>query len=96
MTNYLDISPEVRAALAEGKRPLILALTGHIPAYGSRRALSMGADADEMARAMFARLRDADALGADALFAEAVGLDGLGLAVMNRLERAAGFNVVEV
>ena len=75
---------------------LILALSGHIPAYGSRRALSLGADAPEMARGMFARLRDADALGADAIFSEAIAADGVGLAVMNRLERAAGFNIIEV
>ena len=83
------------AALSEGRRPLILALSGHIPAYGQRRALSLGADEAEMARAMFARLRDADALGADALFSEAVAADGLGLAVMNRLSRAAGFHILD-
>ena len=83
-------------ALAQGKRPLILALDAHIPAYGDRRALSLGADAEAMARSMFARLREADALGANALFSEAVAIDGVGLAVMNRLERAAGFNVVKV
>lgn len=82
-------------ALAEGKRPLILALSGHLPAYGERRALSLGADEGEMARAMFGVLRDADALGADVLFSEAVTADGLGLAVMNRLSRAAGFHILD-
>ena len=83
-------------AIAQGKRPLILALEAHIPAYGERRALSLGADAEAMARSMFARLRQADALGADVLFSEAIATGGVGLAVMNRLERAAGFNVVKV
>lgn len=83
------------AALAGGKSPLILALDGHIDAYGDRRCLSLGADAEAMARSMFARLRDADALGADAIFSEAIPTDGMGLAVMNRLERAAGFNILE-
>jgi len=83
------------AALAGGKSPLILALDGHIDAYGDRRCLSLGADAEAMARSMFARLRDADALGADAIFSEAIPTDGVGLAVMNRLERAAGFNILE-
>ena len=81
-------------ALAEGKEPLILALEGHLPRYGARRTLSLGADEADMARAVFARLREADALDADPLFSEAVAADGLGLAVMNRLERAAGFNTV--
>ena len=83
------------AALAAGRRPLILALEGHLPAYGDRRALSLGADAAGMAHAMFARLRDADALDADVLFSEAVPTDGVGLAVMNRLGRAAAFRIVE-
>ena len=83
-------------ALAAGKRPLILALDAHASAYAPRRALSLGEDAESMARTMFARLRDADALGADAIFSEAVDTDGVGLAVMNRLERAAGFHVIEV
>ena len=82
-------------ALAGGKRPLILALEDHIPAYGERRALSLGPDAAAMAHAIFARLRDADALNADAIFSEATDTTGLGLAVMNRLERAAGFHIVE-
>lgn len=83
-------------ALAGGKRPLILTLDGNLPAYGARRCLSLGPDAAAMARAMFAALRDADAMGADALFSETVPADGVGLAVMNRLERAAGFNIVDV
>lgn len=82
-------------ALAAGNSPLILALEGHLPAYGGRRALSLGRDAAGMAHALFNALRDADALGADALFSEAVPADGVGLAVMNRLGRAAAFNVVD-
>lgn len=80
---------------AEGT-PLILALEGHLPAYGDRRALSLGADAAGMAHALFDALRQADDLGADALFSEAVPADGLGLAVMNRLGRAAAFHIIEV
>ena len=84
------------AALAGGRRPLILALDGHIPAYGDRRTLALGADAAAMAHAMFDRLREADDLGADAIFSEAVPADGVGLAVMNRLGRAAAFHIEEV
>ncbi len=79
---------------AEGT-PLILALEGHLPAYGDRRALSLGKDVAGMARALFDALRQADDLGADALFSEAVPADGLGLAVMNRLGRAAAFHIIE-
>ena len=83
-------------ALSAGRQPLILALEGHLPAYGGRQALSLGADAAGMAHALFRRLREADDLGADAIFSEAVSTDGVGLAVMNRLGRAAAFNIIEV
>ena len=82
-------------ALAAGQRPLILALEGHLPDYGERQKLSLGPDAAGMAHALFAQLREADRLGADALFSEAVEADGVGLAVMNRLGRAAAFHIVE-
>ena len=90
-----EICRRYDAALSAGQRPLILALEGHVPAYGERRVLSLGADAAGMAHAMFARLRDADGLGANALFSEAVDASGMGLAVMNRLGRAAAFHIVE-
>ena len=82
-------------ALAEGRRPLILALNGHLPAYGDRHTLSLGDDALGMAHAIFSDLRNADALGADVLFSEAVAAEGVGLAVMNRLGRAAAFHILD-
>lgn len=88
------ISEGYDQALADGHRPLILALDDHIPAYGNRRTLHLGHDALDMAHAIFADLRDADALGADVLFSEAVAAEGVGLAVMNRLGRAAAFHII--
>ena len=82
-------------ALAAGRRPLILALDGRLGAYGDRRAESLGADETGMAHRLFAALRDADELGADEIFSEAVDTDGIGLAVMNRLGRAAAFHIVQ-
>jgi len=83
-------------ALEEGRRPMILALENHIAAYGDRRTESLGGNADEMAHRIFSLLRDADHLGADILFSEAVEAKGVGLAVMNRLGRAAAFRILEV
>ena len=84
------------SALAEGHRPLILALEGNMAAYGKRRTESLGSDATQMAHAVFSVLRDADSINADVIFSEAVETDGIGLAVMNRLGRAAAFHIVEV
>ena len=90
------ISALYDSALSAGEKPLILALEGHLPAYGARQAISLGTDAKGMAHALFDALRDADALGAEVLFSEAVPADGVGLAVMNRLGRAAAFHILEV
>ena len=91
-----EICARYDAAEEEGRRALILALEGRRSLYGERRALSLGRDEAEMAARLFSALREADALGAEALFAEAVPAEGVGLAVMNRLGRAAAFHVVEV
>lgn len=83
-------------ALLDGLRPLILALDDHHPLYGGRDCASLGHDAAEMAHAVFAALRNADGEHADVIFSEAVEAEGIGLAVMNRLGRAAAFHIVEV
>ena len=80
-------------ALLRGEKPVILALASHLGAFGGRNVMSLGNDAEDMARALFARLREADELDIDVLFCEAIPASGLGLAVMNRLSRAAGFHV---
>jgi len=83
-------------AAAAGKNPLILALESDFSSFGNRRVLSLGADARDMAERLFSALREADALGADPIFSEAVSKEGVGLAVMNRLLRAAAFQYEEV
>ena len=74
---------------------LILALEGDLPRFGARRCLSLGADAADMAARLFHALREADRMGAKIILCEAVEPEGVGLAVMNRLLRAAAFRVVE-
>ena len=73
----------------------ILALEEHIPLYGGRETVSLGADAKDMANRLFDALREMDEQRVTAIFSEAVEADGIGLAVMNRLGRAAAFHIVE-
>jgi L-threonylcarbamoyladenylate synthase len=75
---------------------LILCPSGHAGAYESRRVLPLGADAAAMAANLFDALREADRLGATHVLAEAVDEAEMGLALMNRLLRAADFDVVDV
>ena len=60
-------------------------------------ALPYGAAADHAAQAarLFDLLREADRLGAERVYVHAPSVDGVGLAVYNRLIRAAGFQIVE-
>ena len=52
--------------------------------------------AQEAAGALFDLLREMDALGVERIYAEALDPHGIGLAVMNRMGRAAGFHIIEV
>ena len=76
----------------------ILALPGHEALYGGRRVFPLGrADsAESVAAALFAVLRELDDAHVKHIFSEAVDADGVGLAVMNRLGRAAAFHIVKV
>jgi len=92
---------EVAEAICEaydqaGEGGLILALEEHIHLYGGRNVMSLGADAKEMAHRLFDELRSADEMGARHIFSEAVPGEGIGLAVMNRLGRAAAFNIEKI
>ena len=82
-------------AAQEGRRPLILALDGNRALYGDRRVSTLGRNAQEVAHAVFSALRGADDLHADVILSESVEAEGIGLAVMNRLGRAAAFHIVE-
>ncbi|MDR0929205.1 MAG: threonylcarbamoyl-AMP synthase [Oscillospiraceae bacterium] len=75
---------------------LILCPSAHAGAYAPRRVLPLGEHAAAMAAHLFDALREADRLGAGHVLAEAVETEGIGLALMNRLLRAADFDVMDV
>lgn len=74
-------------------RSRILAMEAHLGYYGARRVDSLGPDAASAAHRLFYLLRDYDAQGIERILCEALPKDGLGLAVMNRLARAAEFDI---
>ena len=63
--------------------------------YAPRRVKTLGADAKSAGAQLFAVLREMDALGMERIFSEAVLPQGFGLAVMNRLGRAAAFDEID-
>ncbi len=84
-----------RQARDAGKKVLILALSAHVPVYEGYIVRDLGDGASQMANRLFDLLRYADEIGAEAVFSEAVAAEELGLAVMNRLGRAAAFHVLD-
>ncbi len=58
--------------------------------------LNVGATPEEQAHRLFSLLREADERGADTVYVEMPSKRGIGLAVYNRLLRAAGFEIVKV
>ncbi len=60
------------------------------------RYVTYGSDSSQQAHNFFAKLRELDSLNADRIFVRPPQKDGVGLAVYNRLLRAAGFEVIRV
>lgn len=58
--------------------------------------ITIGKSSEEQAHALFGALRTADKHGARIIYARCPDLDGVGLAVYNRLIRAAAFRVVKL
>jgi len=77
------------------EKAVILCLAQALPVCGERNVICLGSGAEEAAHRLFDALREADDMGAKKIFAQAVDMSGVGLAVMNRMARAAAFRIVE-
>lgn len=91
------IKQMVKESKLQGKKVGVLA-TQETAAYyeadvikslGSRRNLGI------VATNLFRLLRDFDIENVDVIIAEGVSVEGLGLAVMNRLRKASGYNIIK-
>lgn len=74
----------------------ILAHESSVAAFGDRRVFSLGGTPEETARLLFRRLREMDETGCDFILAQGWQGKGVELAVMNRMARAAAFDIVTV
>lgn len=88
-----------REAAAAGRSARILAFEEHLAAYraAGANALSIGrlAQPETVAQRLFAVLRQMDGEGVEALTCEVLPPEGIGLAIMNRLSRAAAFRILD-
>ncbi|WP_175059685.1 L-threonylcarbamoyladenylate synthase [Thermococcus sp. 2319x1] len=64
--------------------------------YEADAYFNIGESEEEIARNLFKALRELDKSGVDIILAEGIEERGLGLAVMNRLKKAAGYRVIRV
>ncbi|USS41433.1 L-threonylcarbamoyladenylate synthase [Thermococcus aggregans] len=64
--------------------------------YEADACFNIGESEEEIAKNLFKALRELDKDGVDIILAEGVEEKGLGLAVMNRLKKAAGYRVLKV
>jgi len=84
--------------LKAGEKPLVLAAQENKRYYGRRDIAVSGSlrDAGEAAKNIYALLRQADGDGYTKIYFEAVPKTGIGFAVMNRIYKAAAYNIVKV
>ena len=97
--------PAVRAKVKElvesyrqkGVNVGVLATDETLAAYEADLIKSLGSrfNLAVVARNLFRLLREFDAEGVDVIIAEGVPTEELGLAVMNRLRKASGYNIVK-
>jgi L-threonylcarbamoyladenylate synthase len=83
---------------AKGLKVGVLASDETESYYQGGRVLSLGSrtNTEVIASNIFEKLREFDKLGVDIIFAEALDEKHIGMAVMNRMKKAAGFNIIEV
>lgn len=89
------VADHINKAYDQANNAVVLAFSMHLHLYGTRRVRDLGPDAAMAAHRLFYILRELDAMGAEAIYSETLPENGLGLAVMNRLARAAAFRIVE-
>ena len=84
-------------AASEGHRACVMCFTEHVAALADCHPHDIGSKdvPTEVAHRLFATLRTLDEEKMDVIFSEVVPPEGVGLAVMNRLGRAAGFRTVQ-
>jgi L-threonylcarbamoyladenylate synthase len=87
----------IRFYKTDDKKVGVLGMDETVGRYKADVVKSLGSrnDLAGVARSLFGLLREFDADGVDVIIAEGVPAEGLGLAVINRLRKAAGYKIVK-
>lgn len=83
-------------AAADGHKTCVLCFTEHVPLLAACNPHDLGSKTNtaEVAHRLFDTLRQLDDEAYEVIFSEVVSTEGVGLAVMNRLGRAAAFRTL--
>ncbi len=81
-----------------GKKTAVIAANEHISFYNASNIIPYGSiyAPEQAAASIFRIFRDCDINGIEKIYIEAVPKKGIGLAVMNRIEKAAGGRIIRV
>lgn len=92
------IAGRLHKAKEQGEITAVLAFSEHIDQYQADGLFSLGSmeRLAEGAHLLYAALRSCDEIGASYILAEACPSEGLGAAIMNRLLKAAGHQIIHV
>jgi L-threonylcarbamoyladenylate synthase len=87
----------VKFYVRKGSKVGVLATDETVEQYKAGVVKSLGSRSDlaVIAKNLFRLLREFDLEGVDVIIAEGIPAEGLGLAVMNRLRKASGYNIVK-
>lgn len=90
------VQKKIRELLEENRDKITGVLTMYGNVYDRPVMICGGSENREYAKNLFSALRDFDKLGVELVFAEFCEKDGYGLAVKNRLYKAAGYQILHV
>ena len=84
--------------IEKGNDVAILTTDENIDRFKNCEVLSLGRkyDLNEIAKNLFETLRKCDDLGVEYILCQGFEEDGVGLAIMNRLNKAAGYDIIDV
>lgn len=82
--------------IGDGKKVGILASEKNIDCYNKGIIINLGNNINEVAKNLFESLRALDDKGVDIILSESFEEKGVGIAVMNRLNKAAGYSIINV
>jgi len=84
--------------IEKNKNVAVLCVEENKNEFSNGKVISLGSEfiLEDIARNLFEALRTCDDLGVDIILCEAFEEKGVGVAIMNRLNKAAGFDIIDV